>query len=145
MKFRKILCAVSVDPLAEPVFAVACELARELKAELGVVSIVDLANFQMGDGINVEDVRNSLRKEVSSLFESLTAKREFRIQEFCDEGDPKELIVATARDWQADLIVIASHSRTGFSRFLMGSVAESVLRASPCPVLIIPSQKSAKT
>lgn len=44
------------------------------------------------------------------------------------DGIPGEEIVASAREWGADLIVIATHGRSGRSRFLMGSPAESILR-----------------
>lgn len=51
------------------------------------------------------------------------------------------MIVATAAEWNADLIVIASHGKTSLSRAPMGSVAESILRHSKCPVLVVPAQK----
>jgi nucleotide-binding universal stress UspA family protein len=52
-------------------------------------------------------------------------------------GDPREIIVATARKLSADLIVMGTHGRRGFKRFILGSVAESVLRTAPCPVLAV--------
>lgn len=52
-------------------------------------------------------------------------------------GDPTTEIVDYAKETEADLIVMPSHGRTGVSRFLMGSVAERVVRLSPCPVLIL--------
>ena len=47
------------------------------------------------------------------------------------------VIVAEAERWQADLIVIGTHGRTGFSRLLLGSVAEGVVRTAAIPVLLI--------
>ncbi|MEL6161261.1 MAG: universal stress protein [Cyanobacteria bacterium J06623_5] len=52
-------------------------------------------------------------------------------------GDPATQIVDYAEEISADLIVMPSHGRTGAKRFLLGSVAERVVRLSPCPVLII--------
>jgi nucleotide-binding universal stress UspA family protein len=52
-------------------------------------------------------------------------------------GDPAGEIIAYAQKHQVDLIVIPSHGRTGLSRFLMGSVAEKVVRCSHCPVLVL--------
>ena len=52
-------------------------------------------------------------------------------------GDPSTEIVDFAKDIAADLIVLPSHGRKGISRFLIGSVAERVVRLSPCPVLVI--------
>ena len=47
------------------------------------------------------------------------------------------VIVEEARRWSADLIVIGTHGRSGFSRVLFGSVAEGVVRTAPTPVLLI--------
>ena len=52
-------------------------------------------------------------------------------------GDPGSGIVKLAKDLQAGLIIISSHGRTGIPRLLLGSVAERVVRLSPCPVLVL--------
>lgn len=51
--------------------------------------------------------------------------------------DPAREIVEYAKGVHTDLIVIGTHGRTGVSRFLMGSVAEHVVRTAPCPVLVV--------
>jgi len=51
--------------------------------------------------------------------------------------DPALEVVEYAKELHADLIVIGTHGRTGVSRFLMGSVAENVIRTAPCPVLVV--------
>jgi nucleotide-binding universal stress UspA family protein len=48
-----------------------------------------------------------------------------------------DAIVAFARDVGTDLVVLSSHGRTGLQRLVLGSVAETVARAAPCPVLIV--------
>jgi nucleotide-binding universal stress UspA family protein len=53
------------------------------------------------------------------------------------EGPPYRKIVEGATAEQADLIVMATHGRTGLSHLVMGSVAERVMRMAPCPVLTI--------
>ena len=50
------------------------------------------------------------------------------------EGDPRTEIVREALEWHADLILVGSHGRTGVRRWLLGSVAESVVRHAPCSV-----------
>jgi len=50
-------------------------------------------------------------------------------------GDPSTAIAKLAEEENADMIVMGTHGRTGFTRLLMGSVAEAVVRRSPCPVL----------
>lgn len=56
-------------------------------------------------------------------------------------GEPAREIIAEAVDWNADLLVLGTHGRTGASRLLTGSVAESVLKNAPCDVLVIPRQR----
>lgn len=56
-------------------------------------------------------------------------------------GEPAREITAEAVDWNADLLVLGTHGRTGASRLLIGSVAESVLKSAPCDVLVIPRKR----
>lgn len=53
-------------------------------------------------------------------------------------GDPADEIVTVAREIDADLIVMPSRGKTGLRRWMIGSVAERVVRRAPCPVLILP-------
>jgi nucleotide-binding universal stress UspA family protein len=54
------------------------------------------------------------------------------------EGGVVAEIVARARDWPADLVVMGTHGRGGFEHLVLGSVTEKVLRKAPCPVLTVP-------
>ena len=51
-------------------------------------------------------------------------------------GDARDAIVREARRWKADLVIMGTHGRSGISRALLGSVAESLMRSAPCDVLI---------
>jgi nucleotide-binding universal stress UspA family protein len=53
------------------------------------------------------------------------------------EGNIKNEIIETARDWPADLVIMGSHGRKGITRFLLGSVSEGVMADAPCSVEII--------
>lgn len=53
------------------------------------------------------------------------------------EGYIKDKILETARDWPSDLIVVGSHGRRGFTRFLLGSVSEAIVSHAPCSVEIV--------
>lgn len=54
-------------------------------------------------------------------------------------GDPASVITAVAKQQRTDLIAMSTHGRSGFSRWILGSVAEKVLRSAPCPVLVVRS------
>ncbi|MEP7356215.1 MAG: universal stress protein [Anaerolineales bacterium] len=62
---------------------------------------------------------------------------DLRVDSYVTEGDAAGAIVDTARDIQADLIVMSSHGYSGLTRWMLGSVAERVLRAAPCSVLMV--------
>jgi len=55
---------------------------------------------------------------------------------FIELGSAYEQILGRAEQWRADLIVIGTHGRTGLKRLLLGSVADQVVRAAHCPVLV---------
>lgn len=52
-------------------------------------------------------------------------------------GDPGRVICQFAEDQQANLIIVPSHGRSGFTRLLLGSVAERIVRHAHCPVLVL--------
>ena len=52
-------------------------------------------------------------------------------------GDPRSVIVDEAKAWSADLVVLGSHGYTGFQRWLLGSVAQSVVSHAPCSVEVV--------
>ena len=62
------------------------------------------------------------------------------VYSFHKMGHPKDEILLTADEWNADIIILGTHGRTGFDHFLSGSVAEKVVRRAKCPVLIIPNK-----
>lgn len=64
----------------------------------------------------------------------------FRVETTVQEGDPRGAILDEAAAWNADLIVVGSHGRTGLQRVLMGSVSEAVVRHAPCSVEVVRSR-----
>lgn len=52
-------------------------------------------------------------------------------------GEPADAIIRLAKEEKVDMIVIGTHGRRGLTRLLMGSVAEAVVRAAPCPVMTV--------
>lgn len=59
-------------------------------------------------------------------------------------GDPAEVILEVASGFRVDAVIICTHGRSGFSRWLYGSVTQKVLSASMCPVLVVPNPERAK-
>lgn len=90
---------------------------------------------------------NKAAEELKKFVEEVLGKTQDRFQDgrpiaerlttHVRVSDAREAIVQLASDVDADLVVLGTHGRRGVSRLLMGSVAESVVRTAPCPVLVV--------
>jgi nucleotide-binding universal stress UspA family protein len=114
----------------------ACALARDHGARLVLLHVFERPSMVYAEGITPAD---DMLNEKKAEFDQLTVPNvgggipERRLV----EGDPASEILDIAREIAADLIVMGTHGRTGLSRFLMGSVAEQVVRKAGCPVLTV--------
>lgn len=64
-------------------------------------------------------------------------KSGLRVTTLLLEGDPAQHIVRASRSTKADLVVMGTHGRKGFSKFFLGSVAERVIATAPCPIVTV--------
>ncbi len=85
-----------------------------------------------------DDANNSLKKFAEKFTESKNVKK------ILLRGNDFETITSYAEENDIDLIVIATHGRTGLLHTLIGSVAEKVIRFAKCPVLVITPRKDEK-
>ena len=142
MKFRKILIAVDNSVYSMQAARTGLTLAHDLKAIAGVVCVVDrskeLINADLG--ITPEESKAILLKEAENTIDQYIKMYDGieKVFRFTPEGVPEEEILHLAREWQADLIVMGTHGRSGLIRTLTGSVAEYVIRNAEIPVLVMP-------
>lgn len=141
MTYKKILIAVDSSEYSFNAALKAMELAHLLDASVAAVCVVDaskaLGNFDVG--LLPGEALLALNKEAEQTLEQVAKMYTGReIMKFMPEGFPREEILRTAENWQADLIVMGTHGRTGLSHLLMGSVAEYVIHHSKVPLLIVP-------
>jgi len=125
MKISEILLPTDFSVAAEAASVVATAMARETGARLHVVHVVPPAT---DPSIGSEQLTRLGRRLASGLSVELALL----------SGRAAREITAYARQKGVDLIVISTHGRTGVSRTLLGSVAEAVVRLSPCLVLTVP-------
>jgi len=84
--------------------------------------------------------RVKLRERAKELVAKTMQKLQragFKVSSSIEEGDPRSVILYQAEMWDADLIVLGSHGRTGLDRFLIGSVSEAVARHARCSVQVV--------
>jgi nucleotide-binding universal stress UspA family protein len=141
MSFSKVLIAVENVPLALKVARTGFLLAESLKAQVALVHVVDksLAVGDIDAGILPEQALAQLKREGEELIGQLIELygKSLYPWHFLPEGKPDETILLMSKDWQADILVIGTRGRSGLQKLLMGSVAQAILRHSPCPVLVV--------
>ena len=113
-----------------------CFGAPTLKAPLGIVhATAELPPACYGLSIE-EEFAQSASEQAKRRVEILQAAAGATGQVFVNSGDPAKIVVRTAKDFDADLLVIGRHSRAGIAGYLRHN-AYDILRDSPCPVIRI--------
>jgi nucleotide-binding universal stress UspA family protein len=80
------------------------------------------------------------RQRTTALLEELRQQRLGnypKCELLIDIGDPHDVLLGMAKQRNADLIVIATHGRSGLEHLVMGNVAEKIIRHAPCPVFVV--------
>ncbi len=144
IQLKRILVPTDFSGHSERAAVYAKELARRFQAEIHCIHVSDIpadllatsAYSMTGPSQQfIDQVRQESQKGLAAFaerfFGDTAAKTAFL------EGRPFVEIIRYARDQQVDLIVIATHGRTGLKHALFGSVAEKVVRKAPCPVLVV--------
>lgn len=143
--FKKILVPLDRSVIAEQAVGQAALIARRAHAAIDLVTVhvpFPFAGFSnepwddkeaAAEATYLETIRAELRSgsEVPASYVVLN-------------GEPADHIRLRALDVGADLIVMTTHGRTGFSRLWLGSVADSVIRHSTVPVLLLRPAKSSR-
>lgn len=144
ISIRRILAPTDFSDCSLPSVRYAAELADKFGAELILLHVVPDAVLALPDAVmptpapltDLKELTDAGRKGLAHLIasEKLEARRprtEVRI------GSPATEIIAAAGDLHADLVCVSTHGRGGLARVIMGSIAETIVRQAPCPVLTV--------
>lgn len=145
LKFKKILCPIDFSDLSLNALKFAVELASTFQAELHLLHV-----FEGYDAISLNPemamspmpewlpkLRLLCHEKLAALPSPDLAARCPTIVRADREGPAIHEILEYAAHQKIDLIVLATHGRTGLKHLVMGSVAENVVRSATCPVLTI--------
>ena len=141
---KNILVPTDLSVHAEDALEYACELAQKLDATIHLVNVIGIPALGVPElGVAVTSTMiDSMVSENQQALDALVARCRPGVsigQVLMKTGDARDMIDEAAKEVSADLIVMGTHGRRGVSRALLGSIAESVVRSAPCPVLTIRS------
>lgn len=146
--FTNILCPTDLSDASLPPLTYAAALARWYDARLTVLHVVPPPVPIGGTGVfstpvdvvppPPQELLEEALQRVATRAGAGTSETAPHIAHRVIEGEPAVAIVDEAVSSSTDLIVLGTHGRGGFERFMIGSIAEKVLRKAPCPVLTVP-------
>ena len=143
---KVILAPTDLSENAEEAVDYACELARILGAKvhlLHVIAVPVVGIPELGMALTSTMI-DTMVKDNQAALDQLAARKAAQADiapTILRTGDARDVINQTAKEIGADLIVVGTHGRRGVTRVLLGSVAETVVRTAPCPVLTVRMEK----
>lgn len=142
--YQKILVPVDGSTTSECALQEAIRLAQQQRAQLELVHVFEDVLYWVDESyINYAELQETIRAssekiltQAQALVQQAGLTAETKLLEAKSQRIAN-ILVAEAERWQAELIVIGTHGRTGFSRLVLGSIAEGVVRTASMPVLLV--------
>ena len=143
MDLNTILVPADFSHSDKVALQLASSLARDTGARLLIIHVAEVPTYYGGEMYyGLPDPDTAALKRM--LFDIVPADG-IPYEHHLLTGEPAPSIVRFAQEHDVDMIVMSTHGRTGFSRLLMGSIAEAVVRKAQCPVLTLkPSAEAAE-
>lgn len=140
-QLRRLLCAIDLSDTSAAALDAAAALARATGAEITAVFVLPpLPSHGDGEVPLVPDpgARSVVAKDVEAFVRGVRA-RGVSVSARVEIGNPAAEILAAAMETRADAVVLGTHGRSTVERWVMGSVAQKVLRGAACPVITVSS------
>jgi len=139
-RIRKILVPIDFSDCSKKALQYALPLAKRYDAALTLLNVVPVPPWAVGEASAGEFFpslqRTSGEQELGKLVAEVV-RGEVTAHTVVRNGSPTLEIVEVAKSLPADIIIISTHGRSGLMHAFLGSVAEHVVRHSPCPVLVV--------
>ena len=148
-KKMKILLPVDASPYSAEAVQTVSDRPWPAGTTVRVLSAVESVGapamgpvmFDAGGSLDqLQQQRTKEAKELTRNAAETIAASGLATETVVHDGDPRSVIVDEAEDWKADLIVMGSHGYTGIKKWLLGSVAQSVVSRAPCSVEVVRSR-----
>lgn len=143
-KIHSILCPVDFSDASRKAVQYAREFASNMGASVYLLNVVEPRPMAVDITLNYVPLEEDLEKAAAAdlqviLQELLSAG--LRAECAVEFGNPSDVILEKADEYDVNLVIMGSHGKKGLSRLIMGSVAETVVRKANCPVLIVKSEE----
>ena len=140
--FQKILVPVDGSSTSNKALDYALRLAKEDHSQVRALHSIDELGYLSSYEYSGELVENARKTGTQVLQNAVIAAQALNVPadtRLVDQPGQRlgQTVADEAASWGADLVVVGTHGRTGVAHLLLGSVAESILRHSPCPVLCV--------
>jgi nucleotide-binding universal stress UspA family protein len=148
--FRRILIAADGSENSKKAAKIGIELARQSQGSVLIVYVTDIGRYVSPAGLIptfggvspgvIDDIAASLKdagEKATLQVDEMARANGVASERLIVDGNPANEILRIAEDDKMDVIVMGSIGKTGLEKFLMGSVAEKVVRNSRLPVLIV--------
>jgi len=142
--FETILIATDGSDSVRRAVAVALDLADRFDATVHALSVVDANEVDSSPETVREQLRTALSEQADEALSSIAAATDQPVETAVREGRPATEISTYAREIDADVVATGTRGRHGENRFLLGSVAERVVRTCPVPVLTVRQLEAAE-
>ena len=142
--YRNIVIATDGSENTQKAISYGIKLAKLSGATVHALHVVDISSVSQSWTAGKETMREILTKDgqkATSKVKELGEASGVDVKEVLLEGHPSKEIIDFAENNDIDLIVMGTLGKTGLDRFLMGSVAETVVRNSKVPVLVVRSEE----
>ena len=144
VRMARILVPVDFSDCSLEAMEYAVQAAKEFAASVTILHVIEPASygldFTLSHAGDAQKTSGAIEKQLEALTALLTGQG-ISARHVLQRGAPGNAILDGARAAEADLIVMGTHGRRGFSHLVSGSVAEAVLRQAPCPVLTVKSPR----
>ncbi len=144
MKAKTILVPTDFSKYSSKALEVAVDVAKHNNAKIHLLHVVDVVQQCAADyclpSADVASLKGQIKKTSDANLKKMIDKFKkdgVQILGGVKEGAPYEEILKEQKAKKADLIVISSHGRTGLKKYLIGSVADKVMKAAPCNVVLV--------
>ncbi len=152
VEFKNILVAIDGSRYATMAASEAIGIAKKNNGKLIVLAVVpsesmqpmDIVHSQMPRDVIAEKELKEAEKNAKAVKEA-ARKEGVAVEAFIMGGKPSDAIVQTAKEKNADIIMLGSHGKTGIDKLLMGSVAERVIVLASCAVLVVKGKQAPRT